>query len=71
MVNKLTQRHSYESVEDYKKYIIKCPTCGTILGFGKDDVHKDEDECCIHYEYIKCPECNEHIRLDDNDYFGY
>ena len=71
MVNKLSQRHSYESVEDYVKYVVKCPTCGTILNFGKDDVYKAEDGMCIHHEYIDCPECNEHIMLNDDDYFGY
>ena len=64
MINKLSQRHSYENVEDYTKYVVKCPTCGTILNFG-------EDYMCIHHEYIDCPECNEQIMLNDNDYFGY
>lgn len=68
MVNKLSQRHSCEDVEDYMKYIVKCPTCGTILSFGKDDVHKvEEDNMYIPHEYIKCPECNEQIMLDDDD----
>lgn len=44
MINKLTPRHSYDNVEDYKKYIIQCSCCGTILNFGKDDVYKAEDE---------------------------
>ena len=42
MINKLSQRHSCENVENYAKYVVKCPTCGTILNFGKDDVYKDE-----------------------------
>jgi phage terminase large subunit GpA-like protein len=71
MINKLTQRHSNEDVECYKKYIIKCPTCGTIMNFGKDDVYKDEDDCYIHHEYIDCSECNEKIQLSDDEYFGY
>ena len=71
MINKLSQRHSCENVEDYAKYIVKCHTCGTILNFGKDDVYKDEDIYCIHHEYIDCPECNEKIQLDDDFYFGY
>lgn len=71
MINKLTQRHSYESVEDYKKYTIQCPCCDIILNFGKDDVYKGEDSMCIHHEYIDCPECNETIQLSDDDYFGY
>jgi len=71
MINKLTERHTYESVEDYRRYIVKCPCCETILSFGKDDVYKDEDEMCIHHEYIDCPECNEKIKLDDDFYFGY
>lgn len=70
MVNKLSQRHSYDSVEDYFKYVIKCPTCSTVLNFGKDDVYKSEDEFCIHHEYINCPECNEKIQLSDKEYFG-
>ena len=44
MINKLTQRHCYDSVEDYKRYVIKCPCCSTIMSFGKDDVYKDEDD---------------------------
>ena len=71
MINVLSERHSYDSVEDYKKYVIKCPTCGTILNFGKDDVYKDEDDMCIHHEYIDCPSCNEKIQLDDDEYCGY
>lgn len=71
MINKLTQKHCYDSVEDYKRYIIKCQCCKTIMSFGKDDVYKDEDIYCIHHEYIDCPECNEKIQLDDNFYFGY
>lgn len=71
MINVLSDRHSYDSVENYKKYVIKCPTCGTILNFGKDDVYKDEDSMCIHHEYIDCPSCNEKIQLDDDEYFGY
>ena len=71
MINKLTQRHSNESIENYKRYIVKCPCCEIILNFGKGDVYKDEDEMCIHHEYIDCPECNEPIQLDDNYYFGY
>ena len=71
MINKLSERHSYKSVEHYHKYIVKCPTCGMILNFGKDDVYKDEDNMCIHHEYIDCPECNEKIQLPDDFYFGY
>ena len=71
MINKLTQRHSYEDVEEYKKYVVKCPCCGVILSFGKDDVYKAEDDCCIHHEYIDCPECNEKIQLSDDEYYGY
>lgn len=71
MINVLSERHCYDSVENYKKYVIKCPTCGTILNFGKDDVYKDEDDMCIHHEYIDCPSCNEKIQLDDDEYFGY
>ena len=71
MINKLTQRHCYDSVEDYKRYVIKCTCCETIMNFGKDDVYKDEDDMCIHHEYIDCPECNEKIQLDDDFYFGY
>jgi hypothetical protein len=41
------------------------------MNFGKDDVYKDEDNMCIHHEYIDCPECNEKIQLDDDFYFGY
>ena len=44
MINKLSQRHSYENVEDYVKYTLKCPTCETIFNFGKDDVYKAEDD---------------------------
>lgn len=72
---KLTERHSYQNVEDYfdevKKYLIKCPCCGTILFFNKEDVYKDEDDCMIHHEYIDCPECNEQIQLSDDEYYGY
>ena len=71
MINKLTQRHSYDNVEDYHKYVIQCPCCDTILNFGKEDVYKAEDNCCLHHEYIDCPECNESIILNDSDYFGY
>lgn len=71
MINKLTQRHSYENVEDFYKYTVKCPCCDTILNFNNDDVYKREDNMCIHHEYITCPECNEQIQLDDDDYFGY
>ena len=71
MINKLSGRHCYDSVEDYKRYVIKCPCCETIMNFGKDDVYKDEDDMCIHHEYIDCPECNESIQLNDDDYFGY
>ena len=38
MINKLTQRHSYDNIEDYHKYVIQCPCCGTILNFGKEDI---------------------------------
>ena len=71
MINKLTQRHSYENVEDFYKYIVKCPCCDTILSFNKDDVYKSQDDMYIHHEYIDCPECNEKIQLSDDDYFGY
>lgn len=71
MINKLSKRHSNECVEDYKIYIVQCPTCGTILNFGKDDVYKSEDDFCVHHEYIDCPECNESIQLNDDYYFGY
>lgn len=71
MINKLTQRHSYESVDDYKKYVIKCPCCETIMSFGKDDVYKDEDDMYIHHEYLKCPECGEAIQLSDDEYYEY
>ena len=71
MINVLSERHCYDRAEDYKRYIIKCPCCGTIMSFGKDDVYKDEDDVCIHHEYIDCPECNEKIQLDDDFYFGY
>ena len=71
MINKLTERHSIEDVEDYKMFVVKCPCCGTILNFGRDDVYKDEDWCCIHHEYIDCPECNEKIKLDDDFVFGH
>ena len=69
MVNKLTDRHSYDNIEDFYKYVIKCPCCGTVLNFGKDDVYKDE-EWCITHEYIDCPECNEKIKLDDELYYS-
>lgn len=71
MINKLTQRHSYDIVEDYHKYVVKCQCCGTILNFGKEDVYKAEDDFYIHHEYIDCPECNEAIMLNDDEYFGY
>lgn len=71
MINKLTQRHSYEDVKDFYKYTIKCPCCETILNFSKEDVYKYEDNMYIHHEYIDCPECKEMIQLSDNDYFGY
>ena len=35
------------------------------------NVYKAEDDMYIHHEYIDCPECNEKIMLDDDDYFGY
>lgn len=69
MVNKLTDRHSYDNIEDFYKYVIKCPCCGTVLNFGKDDVYKDR-ECCMTHEYIDCPECNEKIKLDDELYYS-
>ncbi len=71
MINKLSNRHSINRVEAFFKYVVKCPCCGTILNFGKDDVYKSEDVMCIHHEYIDCPECNEQIMLNDDDYFGY
>lgn len=70
MINKLSKRHSGDNVEDYHKYIIQCPCCKTILGFGKEDAYRGEDECCIHHEYIDCPECNEKIQLSDDFYYG-
>ena len=70
MVNKLSERHCCDSVEDYKKYTIQCPCCGTMLNFSKDDVYRDEDDFCIHHEYIDCPACNEAIRLSDDKYYG-
>ena len=69
MVNKLSKRHE-GILEDYLKYTIVCPCCGTVLNFGKDDVYKDE-ELCIHHEYIDCPECNEKVQLSDDEYYGY
>lgn len=71
MINKLSQRHSYDDIENYKKYIVQCPCCGIILDFGKDDVYKAKDGMCIHHEYIDCPECNENIMLSDDEYYGY
>lgn len=71
MINKLTQRHSHEDIEQFHKYIVQCPCCGTILNFGKDDVYKAEDNMYIHHEYINCSECNEKIQLNDDEYFGY
>ena len=71
MVNKLTPRHSYRDINEFKKYILQCPCCGTIMNFGKNDVYKSEDDMYIHHEYIDCPECNESIQLSDEDYFGY
>lgn len=71
MINKLSERHSYDNVEDYYKYIIKCPCCGTIMNFFKDDVYIDEDDCCIHHEYLDCPECKEKIQLSDDIRYGY
>ena len=70
-INILTKRHSRETADDYKRYIVKCPCCKTILSFGKDDVFKDEDDMCIHHEYITCPSCNEEIQLNDDEFFGY
>lgn len=61
MINKLSTRHSTETVEDYYKYTIKCPTCGTVLNFSRDDVQYEG-----RYDwYLKCPECNEQIAFDD------
>ena len=71
MINKLTGRHTYQSAKDYQNYVVKCPCCGTIMNFGKEDVYKSEDGMCIHHEYIDCPECNESIQLNDDYYFGY
>lgn len=71
MINKLTQRHSNDNVEDFYKYTIQCSCCDTILNFSKEDVYKSEDDMYIHHEYIDCPECNEKIQLSDEDYFGY
>ena len=71
MINKLTQRHYYGNIEEYKKYIVQCSCCGTVLSFGKDDVYKEKGDDCIHHEYLDCPECKEKILLNDDDYFGY
>ena len=71
MINILTQRHTYEKVEDYQHYTIKCPCCETIMNFGKVDVCKGEDDFLIHHEYLYCPECGEKIQLSDDFYFGY
>lgn len=71
MINKLTQRHSYENVKDFYKYTVNCSCCGTILNFGKEDVYIDEDDMFLHHEYIDCPECNEKIQLSDDNRFGY
>lgn len=71
MINKLTKRHTYDTVEDFFQYTIQCPCCGTILNFGREDVYTDEDEILIHHEYIDCPECNENIKLNDEKSFGY
>ena len=68
MINKLSERHS-GNIEDCLNYTVRCPCCGTILNFGKEDVYKGEDECLIHHEYIDCPECNEKIQLSDDFYF--
>ena len=70
MINKLSERHSGD-ISDYINYTVKCPCCGIVLNFGKEDVYKDEDEFLIHHEYIDCPECNEKIQLSDDFYFGY
>ena len=70
MINKLSKRHSYESLDNFKKYTIQCPCCGIILNFGNEDVYRDE-EYCVHHDYIDCPECAEKIQLSDDDYFGY
>jgi len=71
MINKLSGRHSSDDIENYKKYIVQCPCCGTMLGFGKDDVYVAEDGYLIHHEYIDCPECNEKVMLSDDERFGY
>ena len=44
---------------------------GAVCMVLASDVYKAEDSMCIHHEYIDCPECNEQIMLDDDDYFGY
>lgn len=70
MVNKLSRRHEGQ-LEDGYKYVIVCPCCGTLLNFSKDDVYKSKDEYYTTQEYINCPECNESIKLNEEDYFGY
>ena len=25
MINKLTGRHSYDNIDDYRKYVVQCP----------------------------------------------
>ena len=42
-----------------------------MLNFGREDVYKAEDSCCLHHEYIDCPECNEAIMLNDEEYYGF
>ena len=71
MINKLTQRHFYDKIKDHHKYVIKCPCCGTILNFGKEDIYKSEDNCWLYHKYIDCSECHEAIILNDDDYLGY
>ena len=69
MVNKLSERHSGGTIEDYYNYTVICPCCHTALNFGKDDVYMDKDAGLIHHEYIDCPECREKIQLNDDYYF--
>ena len=42
-----------------------------LLGGASEDVYMDEDDFCIHHEYIDCPECNEQIMLSDDEYYKY
>ncbi len=68
MINVLSNRREGYNIEDFLKYTVICPCCRTALNFSKDDVYIDE-ECCMHHEYIDCPECNEKIQLPDDEFF--